>query len=67
LSILIDNGLSNLSNGAERAVPAVGRGKLAARHTQGAAASKVPAANQGLYNGFLAAGLFWGLALQHRV
>ena len=30
--------------------------------TQAAAtASKVLAANQGLYNGFLAAGLFWGL------
>ena len=28
-----------------------------------AAASKVLAANQGLYNGFLAAGLFWGLTL----
>ncbi len=28
-----------------------------------AAASKVLAANQGLYNGFLAAGLFWGLYL----
>jgi putative membrane protein len=28
-----------------------------------AKASKVLAANQGLYNGFLAAGLFWGLAL----
>ncbi|MEO7433814.1 MAG: DUF1304 domain-containing protein [Dokdonella sp.] len=27
------------------------------------AASKVLAANQGLYNGFLAAGLVWGLAL----
>ncbi|WP_234263622.1 DUF1304 domain-containing protein [Hydrogenophaga sp. NFH-34] len=26
-----------------------------------AAATKVLAANQGLYNGFLAAGLFWGL------
>ena len=26
------------------------------------AVSKVLAANQGLYNGFLAAGLFWGLA-----
>lgn len=26
-----------------------------------ASASKVLAANQGLYNGFLAAGLFWGL------
>ena len=32
--------------------------------TQAAAsASKVLAANQGLYNGFLAAGLFWGLIL----
>ena len=32
--------------------------------TQAAAtASKVLAANQGLYNGFLAAGLFWGLTL----
>jgi putative membrane protein len=28
-----------------------------------AAATRVLAANQGLYNGFLAAGLFWGLAL----
>jgi putative membrane protein len=28
-----------------------------------AKASKVLAANQGLYNGFLAAGLFWGLYL----
>lgn len=28
-----------------------------------AAATKVLAANQGLYNGFLAAGLFWGLML----
>jgi putative membrane protein len=28
-----------------------------------AAASKVLAANQGLYNGFLAAGLIWGLML----
>lgn len=28
-----------------------------------AASSKVLAANQGLYNGFLAAGLFWGLLL----
>lgn len=28
-----------------------------------ARASKVLAANQGLYNGFLAAGLFWGLSL----
>lgn len=30
---------------------------------EAAAASKVLAANQGLYNGFLAAGLIWGLAL----
>jgi len=28
-----------------------------------ASASKVLAANQGLYNGFLAAGLFWGIGL----
>jgi len=28
-----------------------------------AALTKVLAANQGLYNGFLAAGLFWGLSL----
>ena len=28
-----------------------------------AAQTKVMAANQGLYNGFLAAGLFWGLTL----
>ena len=28
-----------------------------------AQASKVLAANQGLYNGFLAAGLFWGLSM----
>ncbi len=34
------------------------------RHTDAeAAASKVLAANQGLYNGFLAAGLAWGLSL----
>lgn len=33
-------------------------------HTpEAASASKVLAANQGLYNGFLAAGLFWGLSL----
>jgi len=33
-------------------------------HTrEAAAATKVLAANQGLYNGFLAAGLFWGLVL----
>lgn len=30
---------------------------------EAAAASKVLAANQGLYNGFLAAGLIWGLLL----
>jgi putative membrane protein len=30
-----------------------------------ATATKVLAANQGLYNGFLAAGLFWGLSLGH--
>jgi putative membrane protein len=30
---------------------------------EAATASKVLAANQGLYNGFLAAGLFWGLGL----
>ncbi|MGE0582418.1 MAG: DUF1304 domain-containing protein [Steroidobacteraceae bacterium] len=30
---------------------------------EAAASSKVLAANQGLYNGFLAAGLAWGLAL----
>jgi len=33
-------------------------------HTKAsAAATKVLAANQGLYNGFLAAGLFWGVSL----
>ena len=31
--------------------------------TEFAQATKVLAANQGLYNGFLAAGLFWGLLL----
>jgi len=30
---------------------------------EAAKASKVLAANQGLYNGFLAAGLFWGMSL----
>ncbi len=30
---------------------------------EAAAATKVLAANQGLYNGFLAAGLIWGIAL----
>ena len=39
-------------------------GLRAFNQTQEAAtASKVLAANQGLYNGFLAAGLFWGLTL----
>lgn len=33
---------------------------------QMAEATKVLAANQGLYNGFLAAGLFWGLFTQNR-
>lgn len=30
-----------------------------------AEASKVLAANQGLYNGFIAAGLFWSIILEH--
>ena len=30
---------------------------------ESAAATRVLAANQGLYNGFLAAGLFWGVSL----
>jgi putative membrane protein len=39
------------------------RGRKAFGTTQEfALASKALAANQGLYNGFLAAGLFWGLA-----
>jgi putative membrane protein len=39
-------------------------GMRAFRHTsESAAVTKVLAANQGLYNGFLAAGLFWGLSL----
>ena len=39
-------------------------GLRAFRQTREAAkASRVLAANQGLYNGFLAAGLFWGLSL----
>jgi len=39
-------------------------GMKAFRQTkESAAATKVLAANQGLYNGFLAAGLFWGLSL----
>lgn len=39
-------------------------GLKAFRQTEEAArASKVLAANQGLYNGFLAAGLIWGLSL----
>ena len=40
------------------------RGRRIFRTTEEfAQASRVLAANQGLYNGFLAAGLFWGLAL----
>ena len=40
------------------------RGLRTFGHTaEHAAASKVLAANQGLYNGFLAAGLVWGLSL----
>lgn len=35
----------------------------AIRSKEFAAQTKVMAANQGLYNGFLAAGLFWGLML----
>ena len=39
-------------------------GRRAFGHSQETASqSKVLAANQGLYNGFLAAGLFWGLYL----
>jgi len=39
-------------------------GRAIFRHSkEQAAATKVLAANQGLYNGFLAAGLFWGLYL----
>lgn len=39
-------------------------GRRAFGHSQEMASlSKVLAANQGLYNGFLAAGLFWGLYL----
>ena len=37
--------------------------KAFGRTQEEATASKVLAANQGLYNGFLAAGLFWGLSL----
>jgi putative membrane protein len=40
------------------------RGLKAFGHTKAAAtASKTLAANQGLYNGFLAAGLIWGICL----
>jgi putative membrane protein len=42
------------------------QGMRAFGNSQAAAnASKVLAANQGLYNGFLAAGLFWGLLRQN--
>ncbi len=37
--------------------------KVFGNSAQFAAASKVLAANQGLYNGFLAAGLIWGLGM----
>jgi putative membrane protein len=37
--------------------------KVFGQTQEAATASKVLAANQGLYNGFLAAGLFWGLSL----
>lgn len=37
--------------------------KIFAMTPEAAASSAVLAANQGLYNGFLAAGLVWGLAL----
>ena len=37
--------------------------KVFGQTQEAATASKVLAANQGLYNGFLSAGLFWGLLL----
>lgn len=37
--------------------------KVFSNSAEFAAASKVLAANQGLYNGFLAAGLIWGLSM----
>ena len=37
--------------------------RIFAMAPEAAASSAVLAANQGLYNGFLAAGLFWGLSL----
>ena len=37
--------------------------KVFKQTAESAAASKILAANQGLYNGFLAAGLLWGLFL----
>lgn len=37
--------------------------KVFGQKKEAAAATKVLAANQGLYNGFLAAGLFWGVYL----
>lgn len=37
--------------------------KIFGQTKEQAAATKVLAANQGLYNGFLAAGLLWGLSL----
>lgn len=40
--------------------------KTFAQTKAAAAATKVLAANQGLYNGFLAAGLIWGLVLGNK-
>jgi putative membrane protein len=37
--------------------------KVFGQKKEAATATKILAANQGLYNGFLAAGLFWGLLL----
>ena len=37
--------------------------KVFGQKKEAATATKVLAANQGLYNGFLAAGLFWGVSL----
>jgi len=44
-------------------VVGLGPGSPDALTPEAAAATKVLAANQGLYNGFLAAGLFWGIWL----
>lgn len=37
--------------------------KVFGQKKEAATATKILAANQGLYNGFLAAGLFWGVSL----